>query len=238
MNQQRQTPSRSYCAFTLIELLVVIAIIGILAAMLLPALARAAATARRAGCISNVRQIGVGMHLYLGDNGDRFPDRRDLKLSLGYMPWADWPKSDPRAGWAAIVFSNQMGNDKIWVCPGVNVSPLRDAVQCVQPFRTGDSNYVTHYWMWRFDRHEDPVPLDNFWGKKRESLIADLRAANNPTVGKPESLSDVELLVDPYFPRTIPDVAAHLKGRAAHSRGRNALMVDGRATFIRDARVQ
>lgn len=60
-------------AFTLIELLVVIVIVGLLAALIIPAMGGAREAARRAMCVNNLRQIGIGWQLYLDDHNECFP---------------------------------------------------------------------------------------------------------------------------------------------------------------------
>ena len=77
-------------AFTLLELLVVIAIIAILAALLLPVLSAAKKRAAQSACINNQKQLGLGMQMYVQDNGDTFPGI--ASRMYGYHPedWIYW----------------------------------------------------------------------------------------------------------------------------------------------------
>jgi len=76
-------------AFTLIELLVVIAIIFILAAILFPVFARARENARRASCMSNLKQIGLGILQYTQDYDERYPVAQENGTPREIVGWAD-----------------------------------------------------------------------------------------------------------------------------------------------------
>jgi len=238
MNRRATAGNKSGRAFTLIELLVVIAIIAILAALLLPALARAKQKGQQATCLSNLKQIGLSFAIYLTDNNDHFMDRRDLKSGLpgGYHPWTSWPPSDPRGGWAATVLKDFGASDGLWSCPASVNSTAGNAVETLQAGSTNANPPLVRYWLWRFDRPDDPVGLEDFWGKNTTGAVSDLQAANDPTVGPISGPVDVELAVDPYFPSTIPTVDPALSGRTVHGGGRCRVFLEGHVQFIRDAR--
>ena len=96
--------------FTLIELLVVIAIIAILAAILFPVFARAREKARQTSCLSNLKQLGLAINMYLQDYDERFPFNR------GYNHGATYPPVVQYYSWVVLI-EPYVKNSQVFVCP-------------------------------------------------------------------------------------------------------------------------
>jgi prepilin-type N-terminal cleavage/methylation domain-containing protein/prepilin-type processing-associated H-X9-DG protein len=109
--------------FTLIELLVVVAIIAVLAAILFPVFARARENARRASCMSNLKQIGLGMMMYVQDNDERYPkyswnNGNQIADAEHGGSWYPTPSSTYAKDWywQNVIFP-YVKNIQVFICP-------------------------------------------------------------------------------------------------------------------------
>ncbi len=110
----RQSPLGNRAAFTLIELLVVIAIIGVLAGLIMPVMSKAKEAGRGTVCLSNLRQLGLGLQLYVQDNNNRLPLMRDALLGTNSIPPTNTvvlPAPD------VLLLRYTGGNSNVWRCP-------------------------------------------------------------------------------------------------------------------------
>jgi len=122
--------SRTASGFTLIELLVVIAIIAILAAILFPVFAQAREKARQTSCLSNTKQIGLGLTMYVQDADEMFPTAYYYKDNAG-QPGGYFH-------WTALIMP-YVKNESMYVCPSD-----RDGGQLPTSDKDGPDNGVNY----------------------------------------------------------------------------------------------
>ncbi len=198
------SPRRGFISgFTLIELLVVIAIIAILAAILFPVFAQAKAAAKKTACLSNSKQIGTGLYIYLNDFDDTLPmanyptSPSNVASSFSYL--SGGAGGFVAQNWADII-QPYTKNYQMFKCPDDSSGPLMNNGVAVPGFPL---SYALNYYFFR--------NLDGFFGSVSGGNIGAVTEPSGRLFVVESASSISQELVSPRPTRAI-GLSRHLKG--------------------------
>ncbi|HVK02531.1 MAG TPA: DUF1559 domain-containing protein [Armatimonadaceae bacterium] len=234
MNRRISVSESARSGFTLIELLVVIAIIAILAAILFPVFAKAREKARQTACLSNTKQIGLGLMMYVQDYDETWPCGRYITPSSG----SPYPGGH---GWAQSVYP-YVKNEGLFACPSDDTTVPTGAPNNTVMSYAMNANLaqIADQDLTKPAMTVALVEVSGNDGYVRDMSALDGRApaASGPIVatgGSAGGLARGQYRTGPIgFPeRNFTDQSAPRLGLARHNEGSNFLCGDGHSKWAR-----